>query len=234
MKKMIEAGIVWLLVLGPLFIGVGFSFWGFGNKIAGIWWGTAGLGVLLIAAALQLQLSIMPEEKSPVVTPLASKPLLTVFPAEIKDFSPGHRTGVSISVRNNGNAAAYDLTMDVSVAVRPYPFQKDQDFPPVAASHNSTATINPGDDVWGFGQFDEPLSLSQIQSIIDGKDVRMVVAGTVSYRLASGTKCRRRFMFIAGGSELVEAIRTFKEKGTVSAKYWKMADGFNDLNSECE
>jgi hypothetical protein len=59
-RKWMETAVVWLLVIGPLLIGLGAAiWWGSGNNTVGLWGGfVPGTIALVFAAAFQLQTNI--------------------------------------------------------------------------------------------------------------------------------------------------------------------------------
>ncbi|MBV8056838.1 MAG: hypothetical protein JO071_16545, partial [Deltaproteobacteria bacterium] len=66
-RKEMDIAIVWLLVVGPIAIGTGFTVWyGAGNKTVALWVGFIEIAMLLVAGALQLQKSIWEATTSPL------------------------------------------------------------------------------------------------------------------------------------------------------------------------
>jgi len=75
MKRIrMETAVIWLLVIGPMLIGLGAAiWWGSGSKVVGLWTGfVPGAFVLIIAAALQAQIIVSKPEivDSPKDNPL--------------------------------------------------------------------------------------------------------------------------------------------------------------------
>jgi hypothetical protein len=161
------------------------------------------------------------------------KPMIDATPRSLKDFVPGDRAGIGMTFRNTGAATAYSVTSDVSGAILPFPLPKDYPMPSVAKTHGSIGTLAPGGEIDGFGQFDKPISSEQVMAILDGSKLRLYVAGMLSYRLSSGRRCFRHFLWETGGPDLVASIKAFDVDHHTPPPWWE-GDRFNDLTPECE
>ena len=239
-RNTMENAVFWLVILGPTITGIAACIYYGGSKSIAIWTGLFGVVLLLLAAALQWQQVIwkskkdMPESSVPAPAQAPEpRAYIQVEPGPIKDFDIGCRTSITVKIKNNGPATAYDVTSDVSVGILPYPFSADHPFPDVAQSHQGVATLEPGAEGVGFGQFDEPLTKELIMAVMDGTKLRLYVATTVSYRLASGLKCKKRLLISTGGPDFVAAAKVYKGKGFGNLM-WQYTDRYNDVNKECE
>jgi len=73
-RNYMEFAVYWLVIIGPLLVGVGLSIWGFsdGNRSHALWFGFAGCVLLLIGLAFQLQLKIWDSAAVKVSVPSVS------------------------------------------------------------------------------------------------------------------------------------------------------------------
>jgi len=161
-------------------------------------------------------------------------PAIDATPRSLNNLKPGYITGIGMTFKNAGTGTAYSTTSDVSVGVLPFPLPHDYPMPEQSKTHLSVGTLVPGAEVDGFGQMDKPLTLKQFQAIVDGSKMRLYVAGTFRYRLASGQQCARHFLWQTGGPQLVSSIAAWESSQPVSPPWWA-GDRYNDVTPpECE
>jgi hypothetical protein len=65
MRKGMNSAVFWLVIIGPILIGLAAAIWYGESKTFGLWTGFAGIVLLILAAAIQLQLSIWNAESAP-------------------------------------------------------------------------------------------------------------------------------------------------------------------------
>lgn len=165
----------------------------------------------------------------------ALKPLIDVTPRGLENLAPGDESGVSMTSRSaeTSPAMACDATTNVQVFVAPFPLPTDYPMPEKPKVFGSTGNLAPGGEIDGFGHTTEPLTLAQVEAIADGTKTRLYVAGTLSYRLASGQACDINFLWQTGGPELVASIRAFEFDHKTKPPWW-IENRFNDVTPACK
>jgi hypothetical protein len=226
-----EIAIIWFLAIGGIVVGIAACIYYGGSKPTAIWVGFAGCILVLLAAACQWQVVIQRSDSASMQAQ-QSRPYIQVEPGEIKDFSAGFRTEVSIKIKNVGAAAAYDVTSDVSVGILPFPLPENYPFPDVAQQHDGMSTLMQGAEGVGKGQFDVPLTPELIQSVIDGTKLRLYLGGTISYRFGN-QRCKKRFLMSVGGPDFVASGMRYVKSGS-SNLVWGYNKQYNDVSPECE
>ncbi len=69
MRKGMNSAVFWLVIIGPVLIGLAAAIWYGESKTFGLWTGFAGIVLLILAAAIQLQQSIWNAESAPPLAP---------------------------------------------------------------------------------------------------------------------------------------------------------------------
>jgi hypothetical protein len=72
-----------------------------------------------------------------------------------------------------------------------------------------------------------------MDAILDGREWRVYIGGIVSYRLASGVECQKRFLQSIGGPDFAAALKLVQESGRARLN-WEYAPKYNETNKECE
>ena len=137
MKRIrMETAVIWLLVIGPMLIGLGAAiWWESGSKVVGLWTGfVPGAFVLIIAAALQAQIIV---SKPEIVDSPKDNPLRAYVFTDMNEVihEPGHPAKVILHIKNSGQTPAYDLTWRARFSVASIELE-DQ----VAVNPDSSAT----------------------------------------------------------------------------------------------
>jgi hypothetical protein len=168
----------------------------------------------------------------PIISP-EPRAYIHVEPGPINNFDVGFRPSITVKIKNSGPATAYEVMSDVSLGILPYPFPPEYPFPEVAQKHQGVSTLEPEAEGVGGGQFDLPLTKELAEAVLDGSKLRLYVGGTISYRNASGPRCKKRFLMSVGGPDFVAAAQVYKARGS-SDLVWQYADRYNDVSKECE
>lgn len=168
----------------------------------------------------------------PPVTAL--KPLIDVRPRSLANLMPGEESGVGMTFRSaeTSPATAYDVRTNVQVFAAPFPLPENYPMPEKPKVFESSGSLAPGGEIAGFGHTTEPLTAAQVAAIEDGSKMRLYVAGTLSYRLASGQDCDIEFLWETGGADLMVAYRAFESDHKTKPPWWE-GDRFNDITPAC-
>jgi hypothetical protein len=196
----------WLPWLGALVIGLAFSIWyGGGNKTYAVWIGWLGVTV---GFAFHLQKLVWEGDQPAAIS------RVKIYPNELTNFAVNSRTGVYVNFVNIGPGTAYDVTIDVSVAILYYPFPSDQPFLTPTKEHSSKVTLVEGDQVRGFQQLDAPITQAQLDAILDGNKHRVFVGAILSYRNSFGLIYQRRVLASLGDQN---SLNTFSPPSRIAA-----------------
>ena len=179
-----ETAVVWLLVIGPLLIGLGAAiYWGSGSNLVGLWTGVIGVIGLVIAAALQAQIIITKVE---VVAPSGpsdseinrQRAYVLIEASEIRHFAKDRPVEAWISLKNNGLTPAFDLQRTATIFASKYPHTKFDEVRP----GNARAVLGPGGAVdFGPIRLIRTLNFVERSGIANG-DMAIYVYGAISYR----------------------------------------------------
>jgi hypothetical protein len=199
----------------------------------GVVWGVVGLICSVTIMVGMIAIRYIPHTKITVTSAPELKAAIHVEPGPINNFDVGFRTSITVKIRNNGPGTAYDVMSDVSIGILPYPFPSDYPFPLVAQQRRGKATLEPGAEGVGGGQFDSPLTKELADAVLDGTKRRLFLGGTISYRNSSGPQCTKRFLMSVGGPDFVTAGQTYKAQGS-SNLVWEYTNNYNDVNKGCE
>jgi hypothetical protein len=113
-RKGMDAAVFWLVIIGPILIGLAGCIWYGGSKTVGVWSGFAGAVLLLLAAALQLQQFV---SKSSPSSPF-NITLESLFKNDFGDLLSGQRE-FSLTVKDN--------TKDINTTIK-IPIKMFEDF----------------------------------------------------------------------------------------------------------
>jgi hypothetical protein len=211
-RKRMETAVVWLLVIGPLLVGIGAAiYWGSGSKLLGLWAGfVPGAVVLIIAAALQTQIII---SKSDMVEPSPGPPeaeinrqraYVLVEASELR-FVGGERPAEGwISLRNNGLTPAFDLQRTATIFAAKYPHTDFERKEP----GNARAVLGPGGAVdFGPIRMSRNLTFAEAEEVARG-NMAIYVYGGIRYRdIYQVTRCTNfRLMYRGTGGRPAGAV----------------------------
>jgi hypothetical protein len=146
-RKGMDFAVTWLPILGACLFAYGLAVWGFtnGNRTVALWMGTAGVGMIVLAMALQLQLSIWKAEASD-----PNRPFITImslgFPGVL--IQPG-QVVILWEIKNTGGVpttvTAANMTIWFETTKDPLPeepFYRPNDHSFAGASLNKDEVLN--------------------------------------------------------------------------------------------
>jgi hypothetical protein len=206
MKRIsMETAVVWLLVIGPLFIGLGAAiFWGSGDRLVGLWTGfVPGAVGLVIAAALQIQIIISRPETVELPSVPAENEInrqrayVLVEASEIRNLAKGTPVEAWISLKNNGLTPAFDLQRTATIFATKYPHTKFERVEPGSAR----AVLGPGGAVdFAPIRMSRALTFEERSAVAKG-DMAIYVYGGIRYRdIYQITRCTNfRLMYRGNG-----------------------------------
>jgi hypothetical protein len=164
----------WLPLIASILLGgVAASAWYGGDKTLSLWVAFGGVVLLLLTAAIQLQIRIISGASDATATRVPDKATITaqrayvlVSDATISDLAAETPPTVSVTIKNTGTTPAYDLTWRAIFAVREFP--PTEEILLDQTKKASPMTLAPGQFLsyqWTFTQWE----ISWNKSISDGK-----------------------------------------------------------------
>jgi hypothetical protein len=212
MKRIrMETAVVWLLVVGPLLVGIGAAiYWGSGSKLAGLWGGfVPGAIVLIIAAALQIQIFISkPDVAELPIGPSDSeinrqRAYVLVEASELRYLAQEKPVEAWISLKNNGLTPAFDLQRMARIFATKYPHTDFERLEP----GNSRAVLGPGGAVdFAPIRMSRALTFDERSAVAKG-EMAIYVYGSIKYRdIYQVTRCANfRLMYRGNGGGISAA-----------------------------
>lgn len=204
-----ETAVVWLLVIGPLFIGLGAAiYWGSGSKLVGLWSGfVPGAIALIIAAALQTQINLSKPETAESSGPSDAeinrqRAYVLVEASEIRNLAKGTPVEAWISLKNNGLTPAFDLQRTATIFATKYPHTKFERIEPGSAR----AVLGPGGAV-DFAPIRMSRALtSEERTAVAKGDMAIYVYGGIKYRdIYQITRCTNFRLMYRGHDNSISA-----------------------------
>jgi hypothetical protein len=209
-RKRMETAVVWLLVAGPLLIGIGAAiYWGSGSKITGLWSGfVPGAIALVVAAALQIHIIILkadsPETSVNDTEIKKSRAYVFIDTIKTKNIDDNiHVTAADliahalVVVKNTGQTPAFKFTHQAAIRLAAWPPPNDL-FKVSKLTPNSRDTLPSG----GFAQITASLGkhLNVDEKTILGLGMSAVyLFGEISYEDVFGIKRCTRYRYRVGG-----------------------------------
>jgi hypothetical protein len=117
-RNTVDTAILWLIIIGPIAIGIAVSIYYGGSKVVAIWTGFAGVVLLLLAAALQWQQTVQSAE---IKKADGAHPNVSVSDAGIVTKGGDAAPTVFVTIKNSGQGTAYGLTWRAAFAMRAFP-----------------------------------------------------------------------------------------------------------------
>jgi hypothetical protein len=205
-----ETAVVWLLVIGPLFIGLGAAiYWGSGNDLIGLWTGVAGVFALVIAAALQAQTIISRPEAVTTAGPSDAeinrqRAYVLVEASEMRFVTGDKPSEGWVSLKNNGLTPAFELERWATIFAAKFPqtaFER-------AKFSNARSVLGPGGAVdFGPIRMSRNLTFAEAEQVARGT-MAIYVYGEVRYRdIYNVTRCTNfRLMYRGTGGRPAGAV----------------------------
>src|SRR5471030_1257572 len=110
-RNYMDLAVAGLSILGPIFLAYAFAVWGFTNgyRTSALWTGAAGVGMLVVAIALQIQQNIWKidasEPRATVAEMSRERAYVSVVDGELV-YAPGKPPTVNLILRNTGRTEA--------------------------------------------------------------------------------------------------------------------------------
>jgi hypothetical protein len=210
-RKRMETAVVWLLVIGPLLIGIGAAiYWGSGNNTVGLWAGFfPGAIALVLAATLQVQTIISKSqiaETPPLNETEVKKARAYVFIDTIKTKNIDDNISVTapdlighilVVVKNTGQTPAFKFTHHAAIRLAAWP-PPDGLFNLPEVAPNSRDTLPSG----GFAQITVSLGrhLNVDEKTVLGLGIQAVyLFGEIGYDDVFGIKRCTHYRYRVGG-----------------------------------
>ena len=157
---------------------------------------------------------------------------IDVVPTQMRNFSIGDKTTITVTIKNVSQVPAYDLKSCVVIGICPYPFPANHPFPECPPDFGSACNLNPGIEIAMLGTY-VPLTQEAFFTILDGTKERLYVGGTIRWNDAAGFSCKQRFLLSIGGKELVDSRAAYL-KNRENSLAWEYASTHNDVIKEIE
>jgi len=197
-RNYMDVAVAGLSILGPIFLAYAFAVWGFTNgyRTSALWTGAAGVGMLVVAIALQIQQNIWKidtSEPKPTVAEMnRERAYVSVVDGEIV-YTPGKPPTVALILRNTGLTDARDVRLiskfALASASADVALGRRDDAPkinlPPQGTHSFQSTLENWDTEW------EP-------SLKTGT-VAIVAAGEIEYTDVYGNHWSEPYRLVSGG-----------------------------------
>ena len=198
----------WLPLIASILLGgVAASAWYGGDKSLGLWLAFAGVVLLLLTGAIQIQHGIRDEEAAKDAASaaqekanvIAKRAYVSVSDATVSSLSGEVPPTVSVVIKNTGVTPAYDLTWRATFAAREFPTNDDiildrtKDAPAIALPPGEVLSYQ-----WSFAQWKKGWN----KKIAEGHAAIFAV-GEISYKDAFGAHHLTTYRLIHGGDSLV-------------------------------
>ncbi|WP_154070897.1 hypothetical protein [Bradyrhizobium lablabi] len=190
-----ETAVIWLLVIGPMLIGLGAAiWWGSGSKVIGLWTGfVPGAFVLIIAAALQAQILLSKPDaaEAPKENPMRAY----VFPEAAQvAHAAGNPISVSVQAKNSGQTPAYDLTWRCQFVIAMIEIEDNIPLDDVPMSKQTL----PVGQVLSYG-FTFPDTTPEVEALLSAGKAAIYLKGEIRYKDVAGIDRYTDFLFKSGG-----------------------------------
>jgi hypothetical protein len=221
-RNYMDVAVAGLSILGPIFLAYACAAWGFTNgyRTSALWTGVSGVGMLVVAMALQIQQNIWnidASEPKPTIAQMnRERAYVSVVDGEIV-YTPGKPPTVALFLRNTGLTEARDVKwmskFELASASEDFPLgQRDEaskiNLPPLG-THSFQYTLQNWDTDW------EP-------SLKAGA-VAIVAAGQIDYIDIYGNRWSEPYRLVSGGvygrnsgvaTAKIGRLRVIKPKGS--------------------
>ena len=198
----------WLPLIASILLGgVAASAWYGGDKVLGLWLAFAGVVLLLLTGAIQIQHGIREDEAVTAAAAatqakaneIAKRAYVSVSDATVSDLSGEIPPTVSVVIKNTGASPAYDLTWRATFAATESPTDEEI---VLDRTKDAPAIILPTGEVlsyqWTFSQWEKGWN----KKVFTGKAAIFAV-GEISYKDAFGNPHSTKYRLIHGGDSLV-------------------------------
>jgi hypothetical protein len=155
-RKGTEAAIFWLVIIGPILIGLAGCIWYGGSRTPALWVGFVGVVLLLLTGALQLQQVITKSSTSPDVTMRLVGPKHPALILENISDTVAHQIKYALALLKIGSG------LPVAIPIGTYDFLRPHDQGGPLNLFDSPAvlqTVHEGDKMFGWIQISCPLCL---------------------------------------------------------------------------
>jgi hypothetical protein len=220
-RNYMDVAVAGLCILGPIFVAYAFAVWGFTNgyRTSALWMGVAGVGMLVVAVALQIQQNIWKidasEPRATVAEMSRERAYVSVVDGELI-YAPGKPPTVNLILRNTGRTEARDVkwttNFTLASAAADIPLGWRDEAPkislPPQSTHSYQFTLENWDTEW------EPsLKAGTVAIVAAGETGYTDIYGnhwSESYRLVSGGMYGPNSNIVAGK---VGRLRVIRPKG---------------------
>jgi hypothetical protein len=213
-----ETAVFWLVILGPVIIGIAVAVYYGGSKTFALWTGFVGCVLLLLAGGLQWQQAIWKSQEPPdEATVKRLRAYVYAIDADINHVV-GSGPTVSVTIKNTGQTPALELTWRAKFALA-VTGEADK----IMLDDNAVAskTTLPHDGVLSY-QYTFPNWLPKYDDMLKAETAAIYAVGEIKYKDTYGNERFTNYRLMSGGSF---AIST----GIAPGKFG-IAPGGNDSN----
>ena len=194
-SKLMERAVFWLVIFGPLLIGLAACiYYGGGNKSLAVWMGFGGGLLLLLAVTVQLQEDVWKEQADSPPKDNPRRAYVYVTDGDVAN-PPGGIVTVAVNIKNTGQTPALELTWRAKFEVQLIGNEEKIKLDPDAVGVKQT--LPPGESLsykYSFPTWDPA-----IDALLASEKAAIFAIGEIRYKDSDGIDRFTDYLLKSGG-----------------------------------